>query len=94
MITCTTSERVRIVPRVSMPTRDGTTLTTCPRLTYPIIGSFVNMLPKLKKQGSRVVCYTKGSDMFAFLRSVFSRVLALFPSHCVRIKKSRTQGAG
>lgn len=93
VITCTTQRRIRIVPRVRVPTRDGTTLTSCPLLTYPIISGFVNILPKLKKGRTSIVFYTKGSDIFAFLRKIVSRIIRLFPSECVRLNKSRTQGA-
>lgn len=88
VITCTTGLGVRIVPRVSLPNRTSTLLTTCPRFTY---GPH-RFGPAYRGNVFSTTVYPKGRSTCSFVSGLFSRVYPLFADARFRVNKSRTSG--
>lgn len=88
VIGCTSSHFVAIVPRVRVPKRTSTTLTSCPRLSYKLKGACI--IHSCFSIFSRI-CYP-GRRAFRFLRGILARIVRLFPDRCVRVNKSRYPG--
>lgn len=82
---CTRSLRVRVVPRVRVPNRSDTIVTTCPR--FKAAGGRVGIPYDFKIRCRMLSISSRG--MVRFLRSMLSRIVTLFPSPVVRVNKSR-----